>query len=165
MLSIPVGRLIWTDMGADKWGRVLYMVVNPPIVCCCCGAVVFEWRSEGGDTHCPNCGCRMCRKIYFPCPVCGEMDYHTLRVVSNNNWSYDSATGEVIEYCDKRGRSVNVCGKSLEDDIRHQRLRLLSAKETQDVKRKIVWTSSMDYDPTKPMPQAIIDQFPYDAQK
>lgn len=165
MLRIPVGRLLWTDMGQDKWGRVLYMVVNPPIVCCCCGAAVFEWRSSDPEVICPGCGCRICKKRFLPCPKCGGMDYHTLRVVNNNNWCYDSVTGQVIEYCDRRGTAVSMCGKSIEADIRSGRLRLLSAKESQDRKRMIVWTGSMDYAPQKPMPQEIIDRFPYSAQE
>ena len=40
----------------------------------------------------------------------------------------------------------------------------MSSKQSQIIKRKLVWTSSMDYDPSKPMPQEIIDMFPYDKQ-
>jgi hypothetical protein len=32
-MRIPVGRIIRTDMGNDKWGIILYMVINPPIIC------------------------------------------------------------------------------------------------------------------------------------
>jgi hypothetical protein len=41
----------------------------------------------------------------------------------------------------------------------------MTAKQSQDIKRKLVWTGIMDYDPTKPMPQWIIDKFPYDEQE
>lgn len=164
-MRIPVGRIIRADMGDDKWGRVLYMVVNPPIVCETCGSVVFEWRSTAGDVICPDCGNVIRTREYCPCPVCGGDDYHTLRVVHNNNWHYDSVSGEVTEYCDKRGVVMNRCGKSLMDDFKHQRIYLLTARESQDIKRKITWTGSDDYDPLKPMPQWIIDKFSYDMQE
>lgn len=164
-MRIPVGRIIRTDMGADRWGMVLYMVVNPPIVCETCGAVVFEWRSSDGQVICPECGHVIEERVYFPCPVCGEQDYHTLRVVHNDNWHYDSVSGEVTEYCDKRGTALNVCGKSLMRDFRSQRIVLMNPKESQDIKRKITWTGSMDYDPRAPMPQWVIDKFPYSAQE
>ena len=60
---------------------------------------------------------------------------------------------------------MSYCGKALMDDIRSGRMTLLSAKDSQDVKRRIIWTGSSDYDSTKQMPQSIIDQFPYSAQK
>ena len=164
-MRIPVGRIIKTDMGDERWGRVVYMVVNPPIVCETCLSVVFEWRSSAGDVICPDCGNVITARDYAPCPKCGGDDYHTLRVVHNNNWHYDSVTGEVTEYCDKRNTVLNICGKSLMRDFKAQRIHLLNARESQDVKRKILWTCSMDYSPTKPMPQWVIDRFPYSAQE
>ena len=174
-MNIPVGRIIYVDMGEDKWGRVLYMVVRPPIVCEHCDAVIFEWREtcfdeDAGlyvpcDVVCPDCGNVVKDRFYYPCPRCHGNDYHTLRVVNNNNWYYDSTSGYVNEYNDKKGKTISVCGRSLMDDIKHQRMHLLTARESQDVKRKVAWTGCDDYDPTKPIPQSIIDQFPYDAQK
>lgn len=164
-MRIPVGRIIRVDMGMDKWGVVLYMVVNPPIVCEHCNTVVFEWRSSAGDVICPDCGKVIRTRFYYPCPVCHGNDYHTLRVVNNNNWHYDSTMGEVIEYNDRKGTVMNICGKSLMEDFKYQRMFLLTAKESQDVKRKIMWTGSDDYDSRKPMPQSIIDMFPYNAQE
>ncbi len=41
-MQIPVGRIIWTDMGTNKWGRVIYMVINPPIICETCNSVIFS---------------------------------------------------------------------------------------------------------------------------
>jgi hypothetical protein len=164
-MNIPVGRIIRVDMGEDRWGQVLYMVVNPPIVCEHCNAVIFEWRSSQGDVICPDCGQIVRARFYYPCPRCHGNDYHTLRVVNNNNWYYDSVSGLVNEYNDKAGRVLNICGKSLMDDLKHQRMYLLTANETQDVKRKLAWTGCDDYDSTKPMPQWVIDKFPYGAQK
>jgi len=164
-MNIPVGRIIRVDMGDDRWGKVLYMVVNPPIVCEHCDTVIYEWRSSQGDVVCPDCGQVVRTRFFYPCPRCHGDDYHTLRVVNNNNWHYDSTTGEVTEYNDKVGKVIHVCGKSIMDDLKHQRMYLLTAKETQDVKRKLAWTGCDDYDSTKPMPQWVIDKFPYGAQK
>lgn len=164
-MNIPVGRIIRTDMGDEKWGVVLYMVVNPPIICETCGSVVFEWRSNEGQVFCPDCENIIATREYYPCPDCGQNDYHTLRVVNNNNWHYDSVTGQITEYCDKRGTVINVCGKSLMKDIKNQKVKLMNPVESQNIKRKLVWTGIMDYDSCKPIPQWIIDKFPYDAQE
>ena len=158
-MIIPAGRILMTDTGHGKWGRVVYMTVNPPIVCENCNAVVFEWRSSGGDVVCPECGKTIKDRFYYPCPHCHGDDYHSLRVVNNNNWHYDSTTGEVTEYNDKKGVVLNVCGKELMEDIRHNRVTLLTEREGNEVKRKIIWTSSDDYDSSKPMPQEIRDMF------
>ena len=165
MDRIPTGRIITIDTGSDMWGRVVYMVVNPPIVCETCDSVVFDWRVIDGQVVCPGCNHVILDRFLYPCPKCGENDYHTLRIVSNNNWHYDSTTGQITEYNDQRGRTINVCGKSLLADINAGRMRLLSPRESQDVKKRIIWTGSDDYDPVKPMPQSIIDQFPYSAQE
>lgn len=164
-MRIPVGRIIRTDMGYDKWGAVLYMVVQPPIICETCNSVVYEWRSNSGEVICPACNNVITHRDYFPCPVCGGDDYHTLRIVSNNNWHYDSVTGQVTQYCDKQGIVLNVCGKSIMNDIKHQFVCLMTPKQSQNIKRKLVWTGSMEYDSTKLMPQSIIDAYPYDAQE
>ena len=58
-----------------------------------------------------------------------------------------------------------MCGKSIMKQIKNQSLILLTAKESQDIKRKIVWTGSDDYDPVKPMPIQIINKFPYNEQE
>ncbi len=174
-MNIPVGRIIMTDMGSERWGRVVYMVVNPPIVCEHCDTVIFEWRETSLDKDtglyvpcdviCPDCGNIVEERFYAPCPRCQGHDYHTLRVVNNNNWFYDSVSGLVNEYNDKKGKVINICGKMLMDDLKHQRMTLLTPQESQNVKRKLAWTGCDDYDPTKPMPQTIIDKFPYNAQK
>lgn len=164
-MRLPVGRILRTDMGTDKWGIVLYMVVNPPIICQTCGSVIFEWRSSEQNVICPSCEKIITHRDYFNCPTCQQDDYHTLRVVNNSNWNYDSTTGEVTEYCDKKGVVINICGKSLQKDIKSQKIQLMTAKQSQDIKRKLVWTGIMDYDSTKPMPQWIIDRFPYNEQE
>jgi hypothetical protein len=60
---------------------------------------------------------------------------------------------------------MNVCGKSLIKEIKSQKLTLMNPIESQNIKRKLVWTGIMDYDSTKPMPQWIIDRFPYNEQE
>ena len=162
MTRIPPGRIIRVDMGGDRWGRVLYMVANPPIVCETCGTVVFEWRT--GEVLCPDCGNVITSRVHCPCPRCGEDDWHTLRVVTNDNFHYDSLNDEVVEFNDKAGRVLNVCGRSLMDDVAAQRASLLTARDSQDCKRRILWTMSDDYDPDAPMPQWVKDRFPYDGQ-
>jgi hypothetical protein len=47
------------------------------------------------------------------------------------------------------------------NDIKSQKVFLMNPRESQNIKRKLVWTSSSDYDSSKPMPQYIIDKFPY----
>ena len=165
MIRIQQGRIIRTDTGYEKWGIVLYMVINPPIICETCGSVIFQWRQIDGVLICPDCENVVTKRDYFPCPFCGQNDYHTLRVVHNNNWHYDSITGQVTQYCDKKGQVLNLCGKSLMEQIKNQSIVLMTAKESQDMKRKILWTRSDDYDPVKPMPQWVIDAFPYDKQR
>lgn len=164
-MRIPAGRIIRVDMGDRGWGTVLYLVIQPPIICQTCNSVIFEWRQSDEGTICPACENVIQERNYYPCPECGGMDYHTLRVINNNNWGYDSVTGQITQYNDKKGTVLNVCGKSLVNDIKHQNIVLMNSRQSQDIKRKIVWTSSMDYDPSKPMPQQIIDRFPYDEQE
>ena len=165
MDRIPTGRIIRMDTGSDRWGMVVYMVVNQPIVCGTCEYVVFDWRESDGDVVCPYCGHLITDRYHYPCPKCGEDDYHTLRIVTNNNWHYDSYTGQITEYNDKRGKVMSYCGKALMRDIMSGRMTLLGPEESQDVKRRIIWTGSDDYDPSKPMPQSIIDQFPDSDQE
>ena len=160
-MNIPVGRILFVDMGQDRWGRVIYMVINPPIICEHCSSVVFEWKSSVDNIICPDCGNVIEQRNYYPCPKCGELDYMTLRVVNNNNWHYDSVTGEVTEYNDKAGFTINTCCKELEKAIKKQEIKLFSEKESADIKRKILWTSSDDYEPGKPMPEWIKDKFKY----
>ena len=164
-MRIPVGRIIRVDMGDNKWGVVLYMVVQPPIICEKCFSVVYEWRESAGDVVCPACENIIKQRNYYNCPDCGDLDYHTLRVVNNNNWGYNSVTGQVTEYNDKRGTAINICGKSLMNDIKSQKIILMNARQSQNIKRKLVWTSSPDYDSSKNMPQEIIDKFPYYEQE
>ena len=161
MMDIQIGRLLYVDMGQDKWGRVIYMVINPPIVCEHCNSVVFEWKSSAEQTICPDCGNVIEQRNYYPCPKCGELDYMTLRVVNNTNWHYDSTTGEVTEYNDKAGFTINTCRKELEKAINKHEIRLFSEKESAAVKRKILWTSLDEYEPGKPMPEWIKEKFPY----
>ncbi len=156
---IPAGRILRVDMGMEKWGAVIYMVINPPIVCETCGSVVFEWREIDGLLLCPDCESPMVSRMRCPCPVCGEDDYHSLRVVTNNNWNYSFGEGKVTPMNDKQGVVLNVCGKSLMDDIKNQRITLFDDRQSAEIKRKILWTSSMDYDPEKPMPEEITSRF------
>jgi hypothetical protein len=160
-MDIPVGRLLYVDMGQDKWGKVIYMVINPPIICEHCNSVVFEWKSSEDYIICPDCENVIEKREYYPCPKCGKQDYMTLRVVNNNNWHYDSVTGEVTEYNDKSGFVINVCKKELEKEISQQKIKLLSSKESVDIKRKILWTSQDDYESGKPIPDWIKEKFPY----
>lgn len=163
-MRIPAGRIIRTDMGDERWGVVLYMVIQPPVICETCQSVIFQWRECDG-VICPACDNVIKSRNYYPCPDCGELDYHTLRVINNNNWGYYMSTGQVIEYDDKKGTVINVCGKSLMNDIKSQKVFLMNPRESQNTKRKLVWTSSSDYDSSKPMPQYIIDKFPYQNQE
>lgn len=158
-MRIEPGRIIRTDMGQEKWGSVIYMVVNPPIICETCNAVVFEWRQNDGEVICPDCGNVIRRREYCPCPTCGGNDYHTLRVVANNNWHYEFLSDTVTEMNDKQGRVINICGKSLQKDIDEQRVTLYNEEQSKEIKRKILWTSSMDYDPEKKMPEDIKKSF------
>lgn len=158
-MNIPAGRIIQVDMGAEKWGKVVYLVINPPIVCETCDSVIFEWKSSQGQVICPACQNIIKERFYAPCPHCGDNDWMSLRVVNNNNFHYDSYTGEVTEYNDKCGRTLNVCGKSLEKEIKQGKVKLLSEQQSKIVKRKILWTGSDDYDPEKPMPDWIKDKF------
>ena len=158
-MRIEPGRIIWVDMGQERWGKVLYMVINPPIVCETCGAVVFEWRQDAGEVICPDCGNAIRERTHCPCPKCGEDDYHTLRVVANNNWHYEFLSDTVTEMNDKRGRVINICGKSLQESINKQRVILYDKARSDEIKRKILWTSSMDYDSSKQMPDEIKNAF------
>jgi hypothetical protein len=40
-MRIPAGRIIRTDMGDERWGVVLYMVIQPPVICETCQSVIF----------------------------------------------------------------------------------------------------------------------------
>ena len=158
-MDIPVGRLLTVDMGQDKWGKVIYMVINPPIVCEHCCSVIYEWKSSDEGVICPECENIIKHRDYYPCPKCGNIDYMSLRVVNNNNWQYDSVTGEVIEYNDKAGFVINICKKELEKEILTHKIILLSEKDSVNVKRKILWTSSNDYKPGQPIPDWIKEKF------
>lgn len=158
-MNIPVGRIIQVDMGAERWGRVVYLVINPPIVCETCDSVVFEWKSSDEQVICPSCQNVINERFYAPCPYCGDNDFVSLRVVNNNNFHYDSHSGEVTEYNDQYGRTINVCGKNLDKEIKEGKVKLLSEQDSNKVKQKILWTSQDDYDPTKPIPDWIKDKF------
>lgn len=163
-MNIPIGRLLWIDMGQAKWGRVLYMVVQPPIVCETCNSVIFEWRSSVEMLLCPACDNEVVERDYYPCPHCGELDYMTLRVVNNNNWGYDFVSGDITEYNDKAGFVINTCGKELRKEISEGKIVLLSARDTVNTKRRLTWTFNDNYDASKPMPDWIIEKLPYDGQ-
>lgn len=163
-MDIPVGRILFVDMGDSKWGRVMYMVINPPIICETCNSVIFEWKSSAESVICPDCDNVIRERDYYPCPECGDDDYVSLRVITNDSFGYDIQTGEMTEYEDKAGEVLNVCGKSLEKEIKSGVVKLLSAKESVDKKRKLTWTHQDDYDSTQPMPEWIIEKFKYEEQ-
>lgn len=162
-MNIPIGRILWADTGDDKWGKVLYMVVNPPIICETCNSVVFEWRSTE-EVICPNCENLIENRDYYPCPRCGNSDYMTIRVVNNNNWHYDSTTGRVTEYNNKAGFVINTCKKDLEKEIESHLITLYSSHDSVNTKRKLLWVSQNEYDSSKPMPEWIKQQFKYEEQ-
>lgn len=164
-MNIPIGRLLWIDTGDRKWGRVLYMAVNPPIVCETCNTVIFDWLSLTEQLICPSCENVVIERNFCPCIRCNEMDYMTLRVVNNNNWGYDFISGQVTEYNDKAGFTINVCKKELVKEITSGKIHLLSAKDTVNVKRKLMWTFQDEYDSTKSIPEWIIEKFKYEDQE
>lgn len=111
-MRVPAGRILRIDMGESRWGTVLYMVIQPPVICETCQSVIYEWRECDG-VICPACENVIQERNFYPCPYCGEEDYHTLKVINNNNWGYNYTTDELTEYNDKKGTVINVCGKSL----------------------------------------------------
>jgi len=55
-MQIPLGRILFIDMGIERWGRVLYMVVRSPIRCTNCGTKIDDWKKdEQGYIECPYC--------------------------------------------------------------------------------------------------------------
>lgn len=163
-MSIPIGRILFVDMGSDRWGGVLYMIVNHPIICETCNSVIFDWRSTD-IVICPNCENDVLLRDYYPCPKCGEYDYLTMRVVNNNNWYYDSSNERVNEYNDKAGFVINACEKDLIKEIREGKITLYSARQSVDAKRKLLWINQDEYDPTKSIPEWINEQFKYEDQQ
>lgn len=161
-MEIPWGRILELDMGAQKWGRVLYLVIKPTLICSVCGFKINNWRKDSeGYIVCPYCE-QVTDENYEICK-CGEHDQMRLRVVQNNNFGLD-ADG-MVELNDKVGKGISVCKKELEKEIEEHKIRLLNAKESVDKKRLIEWTSSDDYDPVKPMPDWIIEKWKYENQK
>ena len=161
-MNIPLGRLLEIDMGQNKWGRVLYMVIRPTIVCPTCESNINNWRKdENGVLICPFCDEVIFDEKYEQCQ-CGEYDQMRLRVVQNNNFGLFE--DEMIELNDKIGKGLSICKKELQKQIKQHKIRLLSAKQTVNRKRLIEWTSCDDYDPVKSMPDWIIEKWKYENQ-
>lgn len=162
-MQIPLGRIIFTDLGINKWGRTLYMVVKPTLQCTVCGYHINNWKKDqNGDIYCPNCG-RITEQNYVKCS-CGQYDLMRLRVIQNNNWGMDNQ-GQVTQLNDKIGHGISQCKKSLQKQIQKGSLTLFSAKQTVDRKRLITWVSSDDYQPGKPIPDNIIQYWKYEDQE
>lgn len=162
-MQIPLGRIIFTDLGINKWGRTLYLVIKPTLECTNCGYHINNWKKEqDGFIYCPNCN-SVTEQNYVRCK-CGQYDLIRLRVIQNNNWGVDNE-GVVTELNDKIGHGISQCKKELQKQIKQGGLKLLSAKQSVDKKRLIAWTSSDDYQPGKPIPDEIIEYWRYEDQE
>lgn len=67
---------------------------------------------------------------------CGESDGLVLEIVSNDR--FDVTDREIVKYNSERFTSVSVCMKSLLDDFRHGRARLLSDEEAKIKKEQLL---------------------------
>lgn len=163
-MEIPLGRILEVDLGIDKWGMTLYLVIKPTLICDICGERINNWRKdENGYIECSNCE-DFTTQQYLPCPYCKDNDLMRLRVIQNNNWGIDN-DGHLTQLNDKVGKGLNICKKELQKEIKSGKIRLLSAKQSVDKKRLIEWSMRIDYDPSKEMPQDIIDYWKYENQK
>ena len=165
-MDIPLGRIIFTDTGVEMWGRVLYMVVNPPIYDNDGFTVIHSWQEEeDGKVYSPNTNEEITNIVYIPCNYCRGDDLMRLRVVQNNNWGLDNPTDEVTEFNDKAYHCINVCKKEVEKEIRSGKITLLNARDSVSKKRKIEWTCNDEYDSSLPMPDWIIQKWNFDDQQ
>ncbi len=159
-MDIPVGRLIWCDLGSFRGGLTLYLVIRPPILCPSCG-MVNKWRYDpDGILTCIYCESVISDIVPAPCP-CGDDDLMSLRVVQNNDWGLDYVEDQLHEFNNRLGRVVTTCKKRLEKELRSNDMKLLSHKESVERKRMLVWSQQTTFDPTLPIPQWIIDEWPY----
>lgn len=156
---LDYGDMLW--MYHPEFGETLYMVVNPPIVCEHCDFVIIDWElNEQGTFFCPACTEEV-KKFQHRLCDCGEDDMVSLVVAANNNFCCNT-DGETIPYNHMVNRIFPFCRKSIIEDINKGTVRLLSKKQANQKKRLLVWTSQSSYEPGKPIPQWIIDQFPDD---
>ena len=163
-MDIPLGRILQVDRGETKWGMILYLVVKPTLNCTNCGEQINDWgKDENGFIFCHYCQ-DITQQNYLKCTKCGEDDLMRLRVIQSDNWSID-LEGNIQQRNDKVGKGISICKKQLQKEIKNGKIKLLSAKESVDKKRLIQWSCRIDYDPTKPMPQDIIDYWKYENQK
>ena len=151
------GDMLW--MTNQSYGDTLYMVVRPPIVCEHCGFHIKDWEpNEENEVYCPECKEQIEKFDHLICN-CGEDDFISVVVASNNNFC-GTSDGDTMPYNHMVNKVSSFCKKSLIEDIRKGRIRYLSPEEAVYRKRLLVWTNQAEYDPGKAMPQWIIDQFP-----
>lgn len=163
-MQIPLGRILQVDMGIQKWGMILYLVIKPTLICDNCGQKINNWRKdENGYIWCYNCQ-QITTQNYQKCPYCNDDDLMRLRVIQSDNWGVDIQQNLELRNS-KVGRGISICKKQLQKQIKAGKIRLLSAKESVDKKRLIQWSSRDDYDPSKPIPQQIIQYWRYQDQK
>ena len=157
MINLRYGDMLW--MQNTEYGETLYMVVNSPIICEHCGKRIIDWElNEERKFFCPKCKEEIVEFSKERC-VCGEIDQASLVVASNNNFCCNT-DGETIPYNHMVNRIFPFCEKSIIDEVKQGKIRLLSKQEANQRKRLLVWTAQNTYEPGKPMPQWIIDQFP-----
>lgn len=142
-----------------EWSSTVLMVVNSEIDCEHCGRTIVDWSlGEDGRLLCPFCGEEIREFRRHPCG-CGEDDLVTLSVAANNNFGSD-LNGGVTPYNEKLNRIVTDCAKALEKQVREGRIHKCSRSEAVDIKRRIVWTSSDEYEPGTDYPQWVKDMIP-----
>lgn len=178
-MRIPLGRLIWVDSGTWEGGCILWMVVRGPYICGLCGGLNHEWFVDLDNNNlltCGVCGLPVNEWEYAKCGVCGDDDWHGLRIVANNNFGISTDGLDLVTYNDKKGKHLVVCGKDFCPDRRRKKyfsnstskppvFRILSPEETIKRKRKLVWTGSDEYQPGKKMPDWVIEMFPDGSQE
>lgn len=176
-MRLPLGRLIWVDSGDFMGGRCLWMVIRGPFHCGLCGALNMKWfHDEFGNVICQSCGLGVNEYTFALCPHCGEDDWHSIRLVCNNDFGMSMSGDYVKAYNDNVGRVLSVCGKGFDADFRrrnflsnsharHPEYVILSASETIRRKRLLTWTCSDDYVEGGEMPDWVIDSFPDGSQE
>ena len=151
------GDMFW--MSNSSLGETLYMIVHSPIVCEHCGCDIKDWEpNEENKVYCPECK-NIIEKFNHLICRCGEDDLVSLVIASNNNFCCTS-DGETISYNHMVNKVSSFCKKSIIEDMNKGRIRYLSKEEAVYRKRLLVWTDQPEYEPSKPIPQWIIDQFP-----
>jgi len=176
-MRIPLGRLIWVERGDFFGGQCLWMVTRGPYICELCGGLNMSWFTniDTGLLTCGVCGLGVSSWHYAMCPVCGEDDWHGLRLVSNNDFGMSIGGDDVRVYNDLVGKKQSVCGNefdrvnirrnSLRDSVsRKPEFKVFSAEETLKRKRLLVWSSSDDYRSDVAMPSWVYDLYPDGSQ-